>query len=149
MIARYRDKIYKARVIKSNKIAIWTTDIIEKFNKIVEGDYICFEKECNKSELQELYDINFFTEWSGRTYGCCITSDDMIYFQEVDSATFAEEHGFQMVERGVYEKKVPIEECSHFGYVKHDYLNDEIIRKENISIAEFKQLFSENVIDLM
>ncbi len=149
MIAEYGNKLFNA-FKKNGKIKLSIKEEIEGFERLVISKKEIFSiKMVDKSELQELYDINFFTEWSGRTYGCCITSDDMIYFQEVDSATFAEEHGFQMVERGVYEKKVPIEECSHFGYVKHDYLNDEIIRKENISIAEFKQLFSENVIDLM
>lgn len=149
MIAEYGNKLFNA-FKKNGKIKLSIKEEIEGFERLVISKKEIFSiKMVDKSELQELYDINFFTEWSGRTYGCCITSDDMIYFQEVDSATFAEEHGFQMVERGVYEKKVPIEECSHFGYVKHDYLNDEIIRKENISIAEFKQLFSENIIDLM
>lgn len=151
LIANYRGKIYIARVIKNNKIAIWTTDEMEEFNKIIEGDYICFEKECNKSELQELYDINFFAEWNGKIFNCGYDGNRNVILRESKDISYAKDHDFEQLDRFFYVKIVPLEQCTKLGILKQDLLQDEYgrLKEERIvSIDEFEKLYTENIIDL-
>ena len=124
----------------------------KEINGFVKGQTLSgndvWRKFIDKSEFQELYDINFFAEWNGKIFNCGYDANGIIILRESKDISYAKEHNFEQLDRFFYVKRVPIEQCTKLGILKQDLLQDEygnVSEEKIVSTEVFEKLYYDNV----
>lgn len=138
-------------------VEVLTTDgkLAKKFNFLLDGDI--YYKDISPYEVTEYYEQTFEAKFKGKIVGIMRGDDNKVDIQpEPTDFTYEDliKFGFKQVEKGVYEKTLPISELTDIHAIKDDLLEyakkdfDEnnksrlklLKEKYNISIAKFNLL---------
>ena len=147
LIVKYKGDLYnvdESNSFEDGKIEIFAYEKKEGFSQQKYPKAIISSKRVERSELEALYDIEFYAVWNGERFEFSIQDgiQSIRLWRFTRSTELAEKYNFRMTARDEYEKEVPMKECEHFIMIQRDYDDLNNSAKEVImQIDEFLPLY--------
>ena len=136
--AKYKGEFYKALIYEDN-IEIIFQGPKEGFQRRWKGKEIVSYKYVEKSELEDIYDIDFYAVWNDERFDIWSQEEKSVcLWKFCGNSEYADKYGFHVTSKCEYVKEVQIEECDYFIMSFSDYYD---VKKPAEEIKLTKQEF--------